>query len=53
MIVPNLNLEDKFGRKVLDLYVAVQDKDLDRYTRQFYAFTVVSERDFEQVSLLL
>lgn len=25
MVVPNVNFEEKYGKKVLDLYVAVQD----------------------------
>lgn len=53
MIVPNHNLEEKFGKKVLDLYVACQDAQLDRYTRQFYAFTVINERDFDDINELL
>lgn len=53
MIVPNANLEDKFGRKVLDLYVAFQDNQLSRYSRQFYAFTVISEMDFDHINELL
>lgn len=42
MIVPNLNLEEIVGRKVLDLYLAVQDTKLELYTRQFYSFAIVS-----------
>lgn len=50
MIVPNLNLEEKFGKRVLDLYLAINDTELDRYTRQFYAFTIVPESDFEKIN---
>jgi ATP-dependent DNA ligase len=46
MIVPNLNLEEVFGRRILDLYLAVHDPRLEVYTRQFYAFAVVAEADF-------
>lgn len=53
MIVPNINLEDRFGKRVLDLYVAIQDADLSRYTRQFYAFTVVNELDFDHINELI
>lgn len=42
MIVPNLNLEEKVGKRVLDLYLAIKDKELGYYFRQFYAFAVVS-----------
>jgi ATP-dependent DNA ligase len=49
MIVPNLTLEETAGRRVLDLYLAVQDPQLERYTRQFYAFAVVSEADFAKL----
>lgn len=41
MVVANYNLEDMVGMRVLDLYIAVQDKDVDRYTKQFYAFSIV------------
>jgi ATP-dependent DNA ligase len=53
MIVPNANLEDRYGKRVLDLYVAIQDADLNRYTRQFYAFTVVNELDFDHINELI
>lgn len=49
MIVPNLNLEEIVGRKVLDLYLAFQDTKLEQYTRQFYAFAIVSEADFAKL----
>lgn len=49
MVVPNLNLEEAVGQRVLDLYLAVQDQQLERYTRQFYAFAVVSEADFSKL----
>lgn len=49
MIVPNLTLEEIVGRRVLDLYLAMQDPKLERYTRQFYAFAVVSEADFSKL----
>lgn len=41
MIVPNMNLEEKIGRRVLDLYLGIKDAELDRYFRQFYAFAIV------------
>jgi ATP-dependent DNA ligase len=51
MIVPNQNLEEAVGRRVLDLYLATHNPELDRYTRQFYAFAVVPEADY--VKLLI
>lgn len=42
MLVPNQNLEETVGRRVLDLYLATRSEELDRYTRQFYTFAVVS-----------
>ena len=41
MIVPNQNLEETVGRRVLDLYLATRSEELQRYTRQFYTFAVV------------
>jgi hypothetical protein len=49
MIIPNRNLEDQFGRRVIDLYAAVNDADLGRYTKQFYAFMVVSEEKYYDI----
>lgn len=42
MIVPNQNLEETVGRRVLDLYLAARSEELERYTRQFYTYAVVS-----------
>ena len=42
MVVPNVNMEEKYGKKVLDLYVGVNDGNLGRYSRQFFAFTVIN-----------
>lgn len=50
MVVPNANLQDKYGKKVLDLYVAVHDPELGRYTRQFYGFTVIKEIDYDSIA---
>ena len=41
VVVPNTNYEDKYGKRVLDLYVGYNDTVLGRYARTFYAFTVV------------
>jgi hypothetical protein len=49
MIVPNQNLEDAVGRRVLDFYLAAQNVELERYTRQFYTFAVVSEADYSKL----
>lgn len=49
MIVPNQNLEEALGKRVLDLYLAYQDMKLERYTRQFYSFAVVSEQTYDQI----
>ncbi len=49
MIVPNQNLEETVGRRVLDLYLAIHNTELERYTRQFYAFAVVSEGDYSRI----
>ena len=47
MLVPNNNLSDKFGNRVLDMYLAVQDKEIEsKYVRTFYSFTVVGEDQF-------
>ena len=46
MIVPNINFEEQLERKVLDLYLAAYDPNLEAYTRQFYAFAIVNEADF-------
>ena len=46
MVVPNTNLVDRFGKKVIDLYTARNDQELGRYTKQFYAFMVVNEDKF-------
>ena len=47
--MPNYNLEEIYGRRILDLYTAVQDAELGRYTRQFYGFMVVSELKFDEI----
>lgn len=48
MIIPNQNLEDRLNTgRVLDLYLAIYDPELDRYTSQFYTYTIVSESDFK------
>lgn len=49
MIVPNQNLEEIVGRRVLDLYLAIHNVELERYIRQFYAFAVVSEADYAKL----
>ena len=53
MVMPNLNLEDKYGRRVLDLYTGVKDAELGRYTRQFYAFMVVSQAKFNEIDQMI
>ena len=49
VIVPNLNLEDRFGKRILDLYVGFNDTQLNRYIRMFYAFTVIDEGTFSDL----
>ena len=50
MVVPNLNLEDKFERRIVDLYTARHDADLGRYAKQFYSFMVVSNETFDELN---
>jgi ATP-dependent DNA ligase len=50
MVVPNINLEEKYGRRVLDLYVGFNDTTLCRYNKQFYAFTVINEAGFNELA---
>ena len=44
MVMPNVNLDGKFQNRIVDLYTARHDQELGRYTRQFYAFMVVSKQ---------
>ena len=45
MVLPNDNFEHYSGR-LLDLYTAINDQELGRYTRQFYAFMVVTPEKY-------
>jgi hypothetical protein len=50
MLVPNTNLSEEFGNRVLDLYLATRDTEVEgNYIRTFYAFTVVSEEQFQEI----
>lgn len=54
MLVPNTNLSDKFGNRVLDMYLAVQDKEIQtKYVRTFYSFTVVGEDQFQEIQQIV
>ena len=46
LIVPNTNLEEKFGGTVLDLYLGEKD-DENIYRKLFYSFAVVENVDFK------
>ncbi len=53
VVVPNVNFEDRFGRRILDLYVGYNDIQLNRYIRMFYAFTVIDEGAFTELENVL
>lgn len=50
MLVPNTNLSERFGNKVLDLYLATRDVEVEgNYVRLFYGFTIVDEEEFSRI----
>ncbi len=50
MLVPNNKLADKYGNRILDLYLATRDAEIEgNYVRSFYGFTIVPEEEFERI----
>ena len=53
MVIPNINYEDDYGRKVLDLYVGVNNQQLGIYTKQFFSFMIVDEEAYSRIQELV
>ena len=53
MMVPNVNLEPKYGKKIADLYTGSYNQEKEKYTRQFYSFMFITEKEFDKVNAIL
>ena len=48
-MLPNTSFQQRLAKRVIDLYVAQHDAQVNRYTRIFYGFTVTDEVSFEEL----
>jgi hypothetical protein len=54
MLIPNKNFTGKMDRRILDLYLAARDLEVEgNYVRLFYGFMVVEEGQFTEVEEML
>jgi hypothetical protein len=54
MLIPNKNFTEKMDRRILDLYLAARDTEVEgNYVRLFYGFMVVEEEQFAEVEGML